>query len=333
MPPFASKRPISSHECAQARLALRRSVAPRNQTDATAPSKHRACAPRTLLHQAARFAALIVLGLTAGFVNAAIGDRLDERAAMAASQAVIGTIPPDFTLLDRKNRPVRLSSYRGTPLLISFIYTGCFTICPTQTRMLQESLRGLERMGGLGDFNVVSIGFNQPFDSPQALRAFAAQNRIDQDNWEFLSPHRNNVDALTRAYGFTYVETPAGFDHIVGVTLIDAEGRIHAQIYGKNLTAEKLGVPLRRLALNAPPEIGGLSFDQVVERVRILCTVYDAETGEYRYDWKLFFEVFSGLLFFLTVGIYFWREWQSQRRARAERSTAAAVSGTPAPEA
>lgn len=37
----------------------------------------------------------------------------------------------------------------------------------------------------------------------------------------------------------------------------------------------------------------------------ILCTVYDAETGEYRYDLKLILVIVGGLLFFLTLAVYF----------------------------
>ncbi|MCB1983561.1 MAG: hypothetical protein KDF63_17200, partial [Rhodoferax sp.] len=51
-------------------------------------------------------------------------------------------------------------------------------------------------------------------------------------------------------------------------------------------------------------------------RVIILCTVYDPETGEYRYDWTLVFQIVGGLAFFLTVGVYLWHEWRAQRRAR-----------------
>ena len=54
----------------------------------------------------------------------------------------------------------------------------------------------------------------------------------------------------------------------------------------------------------------------MVERVRILCTVYDPDTGEYRYDWKLIFEIIGGLLFFSSVALYFLFEWRDQRRAR-----------------
>ncbi|HOA94961.1 MAG TPA: hypothetical protein PKJ79_14485, partial [Quisquiliibacterium sp.] len=139
------------------------------------------------------------------------------------------------------------------------------------------------------------------------------QHRIDYRNWEFLSPRREQVDALTKAYGFSYIETPAGFDHIVGVTVIDAQGRIHGQVYGDKLTAEALGVPLRQLILSAPASGTVPSLEELVDRVRILCTVYDPDTGEYRYNYALFFEIAGGLGFFLTVGWYLFAEWRTRR--------------------
>ena len=242
---------------------------------------------------------------------------LDENEALRLSQAVIGRTVPDFTLLDREGRPVRLSAYRGKPLLVSFIYTGCFTVCPTQTRTLAEAVAGLDRMVGPGQFNVVSVGFNQPFDDPGAMRSFARQHGIDRANWEFLSPPRDTVRALTEAFGFSYVATPAGFDHLVGVTVVDAEGRIHDQVYGERLRANQLGRPLRALLLDAPwPAEASSALATAVERVRILCTVYDPDTGEYRYDWKLIFELIGGLLFFGSVAIYLLLDWRDRRRAR-----------------
>ncbi|MBK9360095.1 MAG: SCO family protein [Rubrivivax sp.] len=258
----------------------------------------------------------VVLGAAPLGAHAQGVPTLDQRQAVLDSQAVVGSTPADFTLLDRREKPVRLADYRGKPLLVSFIYTGCFTICPTQTRALHEAVKGLDRMLGPHQFNVVSIGFNQPFDSPTAMRAFAAQHRIDYPNWEFLAPHGKQVAALTKAFGFSWVETPAGFDHVVGVTVVDAQGRIHSQVYGDRMTAEALGVPLRELILSAPPAGKVPTFDELVERVRILCTVYDADTGEYRYDWKLLLEIFGGLAFFASAGVYLWREWRSQRRSR-----------------
>jgi protein SCO1 len=241
---------------------------------------------------------------------------LDEREALRAGEAAIGRTVPDLVLQDREGRPVRLTDYRGKPLLVSFIYTGCFQVCPTQTRALHEAVKGLDTMLGPHQFNVVSIGFNQPFDSPDAMRSFAAQQRIDYPNWEFLAPPRERVDALTQAFGFSHVATPAGFDHVLGVTVVAPNGRIHAQVYGDRLRADQLGVPLRQLILNAPPATQASTLSSLVERVRILCTVYDPDTGQYRYDYKLIFELIGGALFFFSVLIYGLLEWRDQRRAR-----------------
>ena len=267
--------------------------------------------------------ALAFAALAFGTAAIAADSPLNEQEALRASQAVIGTAVADHALLDSDGRPLRLSSYRGKPLLVSFIYTGCFQVCPTQTRALHEAVKGLDRLLGESQFNVVSIGFNQPFDSPDAMRAFAAQNLIGYRNWEFLSPPRELVEPLTRAFGFSFVATPAGFDHVLGVTVVDGNGRIHAQVYGDRLRADQLGAPLRELLLNAPPQAGA-TLASVVERVRILCTVYDPDTGEYRYDYKLIFEIIGGALFFLSVLVYFLFEWRDQRRARRPSCTASA---------
>jgi protein SCO1/2 len=272
---------------------------------------------RRFVDDAARALLTATLALSAPSLFAAV-PALDEREALRAGEAAIGRTVPDLVLRDREGRPVRLADYRGKPLLVSFIYTGCFQICPTQTRALHEAVKGLDAMLGAHQFNVVSIGFNQPFDSPDAMRSFARQQRINYPNWEFLSPPREHVGALMQAFGFSAVATPAGFDHVLGVTVVAPDGRIHAQVYGDRLRADQLGAPLRKLILNAPPQQAS-SIATLVERVRILCTVYDPDTGQYRYDYKLIFELIGGALFFFSVLIYGLLEWRDQRRARRQR--------------
>lgn len=239
----------------------------------------------------------------------------DPAAALRASQAVVGQTLADYTLLDRAGRPVRLSSYRGKPLLVSFIYTGCFQICPTTTRALLKAVKAAQDGLGTDQFNVVSIGFNQPADSPQALKSFASQHGIDYPNWEFLSPHASIVDSLARDFGFGYVATPAGFDHILQVSVVDAQGKIYRQIYGESFSGDILGEPLKQLITDAPlPNI--VSIAAIIERVRILCTVYDPVTGEYRVNSGLALEIAGGLTFLFSIAWFFLLEWRTQRKSR-----------------
>jgi protein SCO1/2 len=240
---------------------------------------------------------------------------LDQQAAIKASQAVLGQSIGDYTLLDREGRPVRLASYRGKPLLVSFIYTGCFQVCPTTTRSLDEAVRALQGRFGDNQFNVVSIGFNQPADSPQALKTFAAQHRISRPNWDFLSPPSPIVGPLTRDFGFLYQATPAGFDHVLQVSLVDAQGRIARQVYGDRVAADALGEPLKQMLIGAPlPQ--GIRLDDIIDQVRLLCTVYDPKTGTYRVDYSLAIEFAGGLTFIIAVALYMFNEWRSRRRAR-----------------
>lgn len=246
---------------------------------------------------------------------------LEAKSAYAVSQQAIGRTVGDYTLTDREGRPVRLASLRGKPLLVSFIYTGCFEVCPTTTRSLNDTVRALQGRFGINQFNVISVGFNQPADSPQAMKAFAAQHRISQPNWDFLSPPPAVVGPLTRDFGFVYKSTPAGFDHVLQVSLVDGEGRIVRQVYGDRPAADALGEPMKQLLVGAPlPEATALQT--IIDQIRLLCTVYDPKTGAYRVDYALAIEAAGGLTFIIAVALYMFNEWRSRRRARRNRHPA-----------
>ncbi len=54
----------------------------------------------------------------------------------------------------------------------------------------------------------------------------------------------------------------------------------------------------------------------MVQRVRILCTVYDPKTGEYRYDYGLILEIAGGVTFAVAMACFFLLEWRTRRRMR-----------------
>lgn len=242
---------------------------------------------------------------------------LDEKAAFELSQSAIGKPVGDFVLLDREGRPVELSRYRGKPLLVNFIYTACFQVCPTTTRNLQKAVENTVGVLGANRFNIISIGFNQPFDSPPALKNFAVQYGIHLPNWEFLSPSAAIIDELTGNFGFSYIATAAGFDHLNQVTMVDAEGKIFRQVYGEKFTAEDLAEPLKAMIAGAaiPPQVGTLT--EIMERVRILCSVYDPITGKYRTNYSVYFMI-AGFLTFMAFMIYLsFHVWKNRYRHEA----------------
>ncbi|MDQ1303371.1 MAG: hypothetical protein QG595_1354 [Pseudomonadota bacterium] len=242
---------------------------------------------------------------------------LDEKAALQLSQSVIGKPVGDHVLLDRQERPTPLSKYRGKPLLVNFIYTACFNVCPTTTKNLQKAVERTVSVLGADRFNIVSIGFNQPFDSPQAMKAFASQHGIHLPNWEFLSPAAAIVNQLTQDFGFSYVATTAGFDHMNQVTLVDAEGKIVRQIYGETFTAEDLAEPLKAMVTGAPIPPQTSTLAEIADRIRILCSVYDPLTGKYRTNYAIYFEI-AGFISFIFFMI--WIAWSFMLKPHRDKN-------------
>ncbi|OGA52490.1 MAG: hypothetical protein A3G24_28770 [Betaproteobacteria bacterium RIFCSPLOWO2_12_FULL_62_13] len=236
----------------------------------------------------------------------------DERAALRLSQSAVGKPVGEHVLTDRTGRRLSFTAYRGKPVLVNFVYTGCSHVCPTATRFLAQAVGEAERALGAQNFAVLTIGFNLPFDSPQAMADFARRHGVDRPNWEFVSPSAGGVARLTRDFGFSFVPNSGGFDHITQVSIVDAEGKIHRQVYGENFDLPFLIEPLRELVTGTPME--GLNWTQALDRIRILCTVYDPASGKYRIDYALFIEILTGLSVF-GGALLFLRSGRNRRHA------------------
>src|SRR5438034_3191869 len=144
--------------------------------------------PRSCIDIARR---VFLLAALAAAIAPAIAIDLDS--ALRESQAAVGRDVGDYRFTDRDGARVRLSDYRGKPLLVSLIYTGCNQVCPTTTKFIGKAVQEAQETLGRDAFNVVTIGFNLPFDNPAAMKTFAKQQGIDLPHWNFLSPDAEGV--------------------------------------------------------------------------------------------------------------------------------------------
>lgn len=239
-------------------------------------------------------------------------DAFDEKLALKESQAAIGRSVGEYSLRDGEGRTVRLSELRGKPLVVHFVYTGCFQVCPASTQYLAKAVAEAERAIGPGAFRVATVGFNLPFDNPASMKGFGRKFGLSSPNWLFLTPEAGEVERLVAEFGFRYEPTAAGFDHLLQATIVDASGRIYRQVYGEQFDAPLFVGPLLELAQNAPvPQGNVMAF---LEQVRLLCTVYDPAAGRYRLNYVVVIELLVGASVVLGVlGFVGW-EWRRRRR-------------------
>ena len=253
---------------------------------------------------------LCLLAAGAAALEAPAPGAPDYDKALAASQAAIGRPIGEYALLDHNRRRTALADYRGKPLVVSFVYTACSQACPVATQFLAKTVKEARAALGSDKFNVVSIGFNQPFDSPEAMGAFARQNGIRDPLWGFLAADAATMEAITRAFGFTWYATPKGFDHISQVTVVDAGGVVYRQVYGEAFEPRMLVEPLKQLLSG---QAGDAGLAGVWDKVKLFCTVYDPGTGGYRVNYSLFVEIFAGATVLAGIALFLLRE---RRRLR-----------------
>lgn len=246
-------------------------------------------------------AAILGLALVSGPAHATPADpgrtpdlAFDREEALQASQAAIGRELADYRFRDASGRTVRISEFAGRPVLINMVYTACSYYCPITSQALSQGVRAASDALGDGSFAVLTIGFDSRNDNPVRMRSYARAQGIDMPNWYFLAADAETVLALTAQLGFTFRPAPQGFDHLAQTTLIDGTGRIVRQIYGADLTVPQVVEPLKRL--RAGQAAGLSSIGDIVERIRLFCTLYDPDRDAYRFDWSFFIGLGIGLL-------------------------------------
>jgi protein SCO1/2 len=236
---------------------------------------------------------------------------LDTEGAIAYSQAAIGREVGDHAFRDTGLRNVHLSDYKGKPLVVNLIYTGCAQSCPIILQTLARAVDVAQEALGEDRFAVVTIGFDTASDVPDQMHAYARGQGIDLPNWSFLSTDAETVYALAGDLGFIYVESPKGFDHVSQVSVLDADGRVYRQVYGSNFESPALVEPLKDLVFGRE---GVSVVENLIDRVRLFCTLYDPASQRYRFDYSLFVGLTIAMVSLLGIGGVLLRGWLRTRR-------------------
>jgi len=242
---------------------------------------------------AAVFAMLLTIG-SAGQAGTAAAATIDSKAAVRTSQSALGRAVADREFVLPDGRTLNLAALRGEPVVVSFVYTSCHEICPGATVALKQAARTAREVLRGNRFSVITVGFDVGSDTPKRMGEFARSLQVQNEpRWYFASGTEAAVLGLARDLGFTFAATPRGFDHIVQTTVLDREGRVAAQVYGDVISERALVEPLKRIYVGGGPMFAPVGL---LERARLLCTLYDPKSGRYRFDWSLPLSIAIGVL-------------------------------------
>ena len=155
---------------------------------------------------------------------------MDERAGAATLQGKpltligkelrVGDAMPDCDLVDANGLPVKLSAFKGKPLIISSVLSLDTPVCDMQTRRFNDEATKLNK-----NLNIVSISM----DLPPALKRWCGASGCSQI--KTLSDHKDA--SFGRAFG-TLIKEIRLLARIVLV--VDSKGTIRYVEYVKEAT-------------------------------------------------------------------------------------------------
>jgi protein SCO1/2 len=160
----------------------------------------------------------------------------NNSAAMTEGVLQVGDALPDAALIDQQDQRRSLSAWKGTPLLITFIYTRCPlpNFCPAMNRNFASIQKSLAADAALaGRLKLVSVSFDPENDTPAVLAEFSKTYETDPAVWTWLTGDRVTTDRLAAKFGVSVIRgdaSAADVTHNLRTTLVDADGRI-ARIY------------------------------------------------------------------------------------------------------
>jgi protein SCO1/2 len=154
----------------------------------------------------------------------------------------VGSIVPDFSLVDQSAEPLTLASLRGKVVAVTFIYTRCPLpdYCP---RMIENfravRARFADRMDR--DLVLLTVSFDPKYDTPERLASYAAANRVAVPGWYFLTGDAAQIERVCDAFGIQYFAEEGLITHSLQTAVVDRTGRLAATVEGKDFTPRQLG--------------------------------------------------------------------------------------------
>lgn len=159
-----------------------------------------------------------------------------------STQAAVGQPVPDFELVDQSRRPLKLSQLRGQVVAVTFIYTRCPLpdVCPRLSNnfaKLQERFR--DRIGR--DLTLLSVTFDPQFDKPEVLAQYGRGWKADTEGWRFLTGTLPQIREVCGLFGVDFWPDEGLITHSMRTAVIDRQGRLAANLPGRDFTAHQLG--------------------------------------------------------------------------------------------
>jgi len=165
----------------------------------------------------------------------------------------IGEAVPDAAFLDQDGRHRRFSDFKGSTIVMTFIYTKCPlpTFCPLMDRHFAALQKTLKSDPALSKVHLVTVSFDPVTDTPPVLKAHARTLDAYLARWTFLTGDRDDIDKFGARFGVSVsraLNDPRDITHNLRTVIIDAGGKLARTYTGNEWTPAAILDDLKAVA-------------------------------------------------------------------------------------
>jgi protein SCO1/2 len=128
---------------------------------------------------------------------------------------------------DESGAEVRLDSWRGTPIVVTMIFTSCTTTCPLTIEKLRRVTDRFEREGRAATFVLVTLDPSN--DTPEQLRRFKASRQLPE-KWHLLRGSDEQTRELADLLAVHVLDDSHVF-HDARIVIFDRDGKLAGQLH------------------------------------------------------------------------------------------------------
>jgi protein SCO1/2 len=164
-----------------------------------------------------------------------------------------GEAVPDAQFVDQDGNARRFGAYKGSPVVVTFIYTRCPlpTFCPLMDRHFAALQRTMAGDRTLKDVRLVSISFDPITDTPSVLKRHAQELGADPARWSFLTGDRDEIDRFASRFGVAIsraTNDALDITHNLRTAIVSPDQTLVKTYTGNEWTPEQLLTDLRPVA-------------------------------------------------------------------------------------
>ena|SRR6218665_344478 len=153
------------------------------------------------------------------------------------SDLSIYNLPSKWTTQDGKD--IELKSLRGNVLVMVMIYTSCKAACPRLVADMRDIESKLDKKYKQ-KVKLILVSIDPNTDTPEKLKSFAIENKMNQDPWIFLRSTEENTREFAAVLAVNYKKiSPIDFSHSNIISVFNPEGELVFQQEGLGVNNEK----------------------------------------------------------------------------------------------